>query len=898
MALPLDQTLSYYVIQAPLGAGGMGEVYRAMDTRLDREVAIKVLPSHFSQDQDRLRRFEREAKTLASLNHPNVAQVYGLDQADENSFIVMEYVDGEDLSQRLSQGPLPIGEAIEICRQIAEGLEAAHEAGVIHRDLKPANIRITNDEVVKVLDFGLAKPVGPGKNKVGISTSEPDSAMVTEEGLILGTPTYMSPEQARGKSIDRRTDIWSFGCVMYECLTGKRAFAGDNFSDLMVSILQTEPDWTALPSDLPPKVVRVLKRCLRRDKDKRTRHIGDACLDLDLSNDLDERETLESTTVLGSIGSRFSPLLVLGVGVQLITIVIISWFAGDAPADQTLAAAPPLQLSIPLPDGFEVLGAIEISRDGRRLAFAAIDPSGESYIYLRDLSKFGSEPVSGSRDGTNPFFSPDGQSIGFHARNNLWRVSTDGGNPTIVTNAKALVGASWNEDGTIVYSEGMMSPLWQVNAKGGASTALTNLDDDPLSYGHTWPEHIHGTDSLIFVSWVGGAGGGPRVLDLITGQAEHFAGSDIEGATRFAPTVRYVSSGYLIYENWKAGLLATPFDPSEREQVSLGTARQLLENVFHLGSETRSLFSISDNGTLAYVPGNPQKLQLVWVNATGERTLILSEEQISEFSSIGGRISISRDGKRALVGSYGDIVEVDLERSIPRRLTFDSANDSTPLWSFDQSQAIFSSNRDERWAIWALTLDGNSTPTLLLKKDVNLFAESVSPSGAISFLEMNAETGNDLWILEPGGEARELLVTESNESESSFSPDGQLIAYQSDRTGRDEIFVLPANGKGTPLQISNSGGTSPKWKASGDAIYFRRGRSLMQIEFADGRPSGVPEPIFEGPTLLHGSAYDFDQNNTRLLAVEVADEAIPNEIRVVTRFFNEIRRKTEPRAQN
>ncbi|MFT5052045.1 MAG: Tol biopolymer transport system component [Chlamydiales bacterium] len=896
MPLIAGQTLTHFEILAPLGRGGMGEVWRARDTRLEREVAIKVLPEHFADDADRLRRFEREAKTLASLNHPNVAGIHSVDQVGDTCFLALELVPGEDLSTRLARGPLPLDEAVNLCRQIAEGLEAAHEAGVIHRDLKPANVRITPDGIVKLLDFGLAKPLVPTGRDGGSSTGDPDSFLVTEDGLVLGTPTHMSPEQARGKPVDRRTDAWAFGCVLYECLTGRRAFDGETFSDVMAAILSDDPDWSVLPAETPAPVRRVLRRCLQRDQARRTRHLGDVVLDLDPAEWASASVAADTASDSGTTDrdethhTTRAPLV--GVLALLAALCAAGWARQASRVTTPASQGAPLATSVVLPDGLEVSNTVELSPDGRTLVFAAHDALGEQHVYLRDLDDYALRRVASSRDGTHACFAPDGRSIVFFAHDGLYRTSVEGGNPTRIAAAHSVMGASWGEDGQIVYSTGEGSPLWSVAAEGGSPPRrLTQLVDDAGAYAHVWPQHLPGTRLLLCMTWAGGDQGGPRLLDLDSGSLRVLTSAE---ETTISPPARWAASGHVILENWDDGLLAQPFDPLGEGMISLGSARQLLEDVANLGDSTRSRFSLSRQGTLAYVPGVADHQRLVWVDLDGHTQTLLEGAEIADYSELSGSLSLSRDGKRALVGGAEELVEVNLVRRLPRRLTNNLSNDSDPQWSADESRVLYQSNRGEHWSVWAIDLEANTAPELVLQRDENVSLTSVGPDGEILFTESGAETRYDVWVREVDGETRALAATRASEREASFSPDGAWVAFQSDATGIDEVHVVAADGEGASTQVSRGGGRAPKWGPGGGSLYFRRGRTVMRVPMQGGRPTGQATAVFAGPRLLPGRCYDISADETRLLAIEVDEDSSLDEIRVITDYFDELRRIAGP----
>lgn len=870
-----------------VGRGGMGVVYLARDTRLDRDVAIKALPDNLASDPARLDRFEREAKTLAQLNHPNLAGIHGVEEQDGAKYLVLEYVEGETLADRLDRGPLPVDEAVEYAVQIAAGVEAAHEAGVIHRDLKPANIKITPEGIVKVLDFGLARTDEGGQSSSGsldsptMTTPQPQHSP-TIEGAILGTAAYMSPEQARGRRVDKRTDIWSFGVVLYEMLIGASPFHGETATDSIGAVLHKDLDLALLPSETPSQVRRILERCLVRDKNLRYRDIGDVRIELERSGDSTHIQANQHGA------SAKSWKIVAGV---LLLLAISAWgWVAARPEIKDPQQPPTLELTIPMPAGYEIRGSIAISRDGERVAFCAEDGKGDRKLYIRELDRFDPTEVPNSRDAEDPTFSSDGRSVLFFKQDGLFRASVDGGSPIFLVKTTSSVGVSAMEDGSVIYSTGLDSPLWRIPPGGGAPAALTDLGDIPGTYAHVWPQQIPGTNKVLLTSWADSNIGGARITDTATGVVLPV----LEDANiDFVPPARWVASGHLIFEAWGM-LIAVPFDLERGGDFDGYERNQVLNSVYHLGNATRCVFDVSDNGTLAYVPGDPFKRKLVWVDTAGAVTEVLDTNRGESGFELGGNISISPDGTQALLGGGGDIAVIDLARGIPRRITFDQGNNLSPIWSADASRILFSSNRQENWAVWSVATDGLSPPELAYKGDLGAYLTSTGPGGQFVVDFTTTEAGEDLWLIEPDGDARALVSTRYNEHDGAISTDGQWVAYTSNISGRDEIYVIPISGSGQPVQISVGGGDCPKWGPMGTALYYRAGRSILRIEIAHGRPASAPTRVFEGATLVHGASYALTPDESRILAIQLADDAIPDEIRIITNFFDTLRRVAGP----
>lgn len=598
-------TIGPFKIERELGRGGMGEVFLARDTRLDRLVAIKALPAHLAQDQDRLARFQREAKVLASLNHPNIAAIYGLEEANGHQYIILEYVEGETLSDRLKRGVIPLAEALPLARQIAEALETAHEKGVIHRDLKPGNVMVTQDGVVKVLDFGLARTAdgSPTTTNAPVNTQSPTltspvlAHSPTIPGAIMGTAGYMSPEQARGKPVDKRSDVFSFGCVLYEMLTGIMPFHGETVADSIGATLHKESDLTLLPPNTPQRVRELLTNCLAKDRKQRLHDIADARLEI-------ERAIAGYEWKSATSHSRTSlrPWLIASTVLLMIACGGWIWLA-SRPTAPAVRQSPTLQLSIPMPKDHEVAGTIAISRDGKHVAYCAYDETGETQLYIRALDRFEVIKVPNSLGSTHPAFTPDGRTVIFVDRDGLHRAPIDGGQPTIIMHNRSVMSACELGDGSIIYSTGVDSPLWRLPPDGGAPTALTSLAAESGTYAHVWPQPIPGTDKILLMSWGNGDIGGPRITDIKTGEVREIVKTP-NGT--YPPPARWIASGHLLLESWDT-LVAVPFDPAASGTVTSNLSgierNQVLTNVANLDNATRCVFDVSDNGTLAYVCG-------------------------------------------------------------------------------------------------------------------------------------------------------------------------------------------------------------------------------------------------------------------------------------------------------
>ena len=692
MSLASGTKLAEYEILSLLGVGGMGEVYRARDTKLRREVAIKVLPEEFSGDKERLARFEREARALASLNHPNIAAIYGFEQAEGLHYLVMELVPGDTLAELLMKGRLSVEEALSMARQMAEAVEAAHEKGIIHRDLKPANVKVTAEGKVIVLDFGLAKAFS-----VDTPTPAADSSLsptltrdATRAGVILGTAAYMSPEQARGRSVDKRSDVFAFGSVVYEMLTGVKVFRGEDISEILAAVIKTEPDWSLLSAGLDPRIRKLLERCFVKDPRERLRDIGDARIEIG--------EVLASpvSETVADVPERRRPRAhVLTALAATGATALIMWLFLGTPA-RNRAAAPVGRATISLPEGQSqrrlLKAPIAISPDGSLLAYAAEDAEG-SGLFLRSLDRFETRKLSGTEGADMPFFSPDGQWVGFFAAGRLKKVSVERGAPLTITKAPDGLGASWAADDTIVFAPAETAGLFRVSADGGVPELLTEPDFAEAGYAHGWPDHLPRDREVLFSVWETG-GGAAAVLNLET-RDWHVVHQTSAGA-------QYLSTGHIIFSHSTigGGLLATPFDGA-RPAVTGPTVSVVDAVRFH---ESRWPFAaVSQTGTLVYVRKRAEPATLGWMDREGTMTPIRSHVSLTA-------PRLSPDGERVL---FHDVEGSIWVLHIPRGTIDVLASPATlggkawgPVWNPDGRRITFSSNRAGRWDLYEISVSG------------------------------------------------------------------------------------------------------------------------------------------------------------------------------------------------
>ena len=821
MALTPGSRLGIYEVTEQIGAGGMGEVFRARDTKLNRDVAIKVLLPAVANDPDRLARFSREAQLLASLNHPHIAHIYGLDRQegrggqDGAAFIVMELVDGEELAQRIARGALPLDEALPIARQIADALEAAHEQGIIHRDLKPANIKIRPDGTVKVLDFGLAKAMDPaGASNANAMNSPTLSMHATQAGIILGTAAYMSPEQARGKTVDRRADIWAFGVVLFEMFTGQRAFDGETTTDVVAAVVTREPAWSQLPAELPVAIRTLLRRCLVKAPEKRLPHIGIARLEID--DAIANPEMLQSASPRRPTvrGARVNSIgVVMAVSAAIVAGTAVWLLSRSAPGVRSVVR---LQAALPATTPLAIdqfTRDLALSPDGTRLAYVA---GGQTQLYVRALDQSDATPLAGIVGVRGPFFSPDSEWIAFFQQGDLKKVSVRGGPAvTICQNCGAgNRGGTWGPDEAIIFSATAgSSGLLRVPAGGGQVAALASPDTQKGEQGYAWPEFLPGGRAVLFTILSTGSieAALVAVLDLKTG-ARHTL---LRGGSH----AHFVPPGYLVYD--VAGTLrATAFD--RRSLTVAGNAIPVLEHVLTKATGGAD-FSVSRDGSLAYVSGEAESAQtLAWVDRQGH------EEPLGVPPRGYAVPRLSPDGQRIALDvrdQDNDIWIWDLVRRVLTRLTFDRAPDQCPVWTPDSRRIVFASTR--AGAVQNLFLqaaDGTGVVERLTTSKNGQIPFAFTPDGRSLVIRQTGTASNaDLNIVSMQGDhpSTPLISTAFNQLNADLSPDGHWLAYQSNESGQDEVHVRPyPNVQGGHWQISTGGGTRPLWARNGRELFY------------------------------------------------------------------------------
>ena len=889
MSIAAGTRLSSYEVVVQIGAGGMGEVYRAHDTKLARDVAIKVLPANFVNDPERLARFQREARMLAALNHANIATIYGLEQFGGVACLVMELVPGETLAERVKAGPLPIEEALKIAAQIAEALEAAHEKSIIHRDLKPANVKVTPEGKVKVLDFGLAKAFEGDATDEDIGNSPTLSRAATLQGVILGTAAYMSPEQARGKTCDKRTDIWAFGCVLYELLTGKQAFHAETTTEILAAVLREEPDWRALSASTPVKIRELLRRCLQKDRALRMQAAGD--VRIEIHEALTGSPNAEPAVSMKS--SRASGWRVTAFGLGAILLAAIASLAvwnlkpsPPQPVMRTVITLPPGRVLSGF-SGFDSAPIVAISPDGTRLAYVATQ-GGIQRLYLRMMDGLEAQAIPDTDGASSPFFSPDSQWLGFLAGGKLKKVSVNGGGAQTLSASPFSGGASWDTRGAIILG-GVGIGLRLVPDSGGAFQPLTQLKSGDSN--NRWPEALPGGNAVLFVAG-SNASSMVSVQSLLSGQRRDL----VQGAT----FPRYAPSGHLIYARG-GSLMAAAFD-LKRLEVQ-GAAVPVVDNVMESATQAAQ-YTLSNTGVLVYVSGGVLGAQrrFVWVDRNG------AEQSLAAPANTYESPRLSPDGQRIAVATEGQIWLYSLSRETLTRFTFEGNINSRPVWTPDGKRIAFYSNKEGALNIFWQLADGSGGLDRLTTSEFTSVPGSWSPDGqTLSFHDANSKTGNDIWMLQLSDrKAQPFLRTQFNEANPRFSPDGRWIAYISDESGRSEVYVQPYPGPGGKWQVSRDGGTEPVWNRNGRELFYRSGNKLMAVEITT-QPNfelGNPRMLFEGPYALAAvpvSNYDVSPDGQRFLMLKPSEQeqaqSAPTQINVVTNWFEELKRRVPTGAK-
>jgi serine/threonine protein kinase len=873
MPLSKGTQLGPYEIVGAIGAGGMGEVYRARDARLGRDVAIKVLPETFARDAEKLSRFQREAKMLASLNHPNIAAIYGFEDSGSVHALVMELVEGPTLADRVARGAIPVEEALPIAKQIAEGVEYAHERGIIHRDLKPANIKIANNDAVKILDFGLAKALDADASQGDISSSPTITHMATQAGIILGTAAYMSPEQAKGKAVDRRTDIWAFGCVLYEILTAKMAFSGESITETLAAVIREEPDWSLLPANTPAAIRNLLARCLKKDPRQRLQSIGDARIAIEevltgapaqaeSNSPIAERAT-RGNVIAWSAAILFA-LVAAGLGI---------WIATRPPPEeqpQVLAYIPPPVDTSYRDLGYD-LGLVVVSPDGKQLAFTAEDKSDVTKLWVRPLSSNEAKPIAGTDGAAGPFWSPDSQSVAFFAGNKLETVELDDGNIQVLTDSQCDIRGAWSKTGTILFTPDCSGPLDEISASGGSPRPVAKLEDGEMR--EVYPTFLPGGRNFLYASfgkdysssiWAGSLDSSVKKLVVKDAQFPEY------------------SSGYLLYVVGETHVLAQQFDPES--DTLTGKPIPLAES---------HGFAVSENGVLAYQGGTLDS-RPEWFDRNGNFV-----GAISDIGSYDGA-KISPDGARVLLNVFDPQSNADDLWSFPAlggvgtRLTFGPGAKLYAVWSPDGKYVAYACGPRGNRAICRKPADGSGAEETVSTFPATDFAAPTavdwSPDGRyISFTGLNRSTAlHETWAVPVPSDQKPFQPVPVSVSQYSgvFSPDGHWLAYFSyESGGLPEVYVVQFPGPGAKYQISQNGGWSPRWDKKGHLYFLTMGNRLMEADLTMSDKSiqvKALQPLFDVDVPGYTAPFfDVTADGSRFVVITSADPTASRSITVV-----------------
>ncbi|HUE85718.1 MAG TPA: protein kinase [Vicinamibacterales bacterium] len=876
-------TFGPYRVQELLGAGGMGEVYRAYDSTLYRYVALKVLPQRTSTDLASVDRLRSEARTLASLNHPNIAVVFGLEEAAGRTIVVMELVEGTTLAERISGGRVPLAEALSLARQIADALEAAHAIGVVHRDIKPSNIKVTPEKRVKVLDFGLARL------DASVAASTSTETRTLEVTRLAGTPSYMSPEQALGQPIDARADIWAFGCVVYELITGYRSFEGNTTSEVLAAVLEREPRWDRLPSGTPAAIHRLLRRCLERDVSRRLRHIADARLEID--------EALDPSQPVPPRRRAWTKVATL---VTIMALSAAGWWVAMGPRE-TAGAGPSPRFSIELADALAPEAtrqpSLALSPDGWILVYVG-EQDGERQLLSRTLGRFDTSRLPGTEGAEGPFFSPNGEWVGFAAAGKLKKISLRNGSVVTICDAIDPRGATWGDDDVITFAAGPFTGLSRVSANGGAPTAMTTLGADEAT--HRWPQAAPGGQDIVFTIGLKGA---PSFDD-----ADVAVHSVARGQTRRllkGTFARYVNTGHVVFLR-EGSLMAAPVD---RSFARVGPPFVAVEGVGARPFSGTGWYAVAHSGTVVYASalGSTDR-SLVWVDRAGRATPAIP------YHKAYATPRLSPDGSRVALTIYApdgtpDLWIYELERGSMTRLTSEGLNTGAS-WSPDGKLIAFTSRRAEDlfFVPWVMTPDGGEAQRVRVG-DSPTWVTSWAPDGQrLAISQLRPESGLDILIAHLDGtvEPEPFLQTRFTEGSGMFSPDGRWLAYMSDESGRLEIYLRDVRQRERRWAVSVDGGTEPVWSRSGTELYFRRGAHLMAVSIdrgpADEPRVGPPVHLFEGTYEQDASSgyANFDAGDQRpFLMLQNAGGMRTHRMTVVLNWFSELRQRAlESRSVN
>ncbi len=844
MGLQSGGHLGIYEVLSPLGTGGMGEVYRARDTRLKREVALKVLPDAMAHDRERMARLEREAQLLAALNHPNIASIYGLEESNSSRALIMELVEGPTLADRIARGPIPLAEALSLALQIADGLAYAHDKGVIHRDLKPANIKTSSDGHVKILDFGLAKAMSAEP-----SAASPDALtqpMTTSPGIVMGTVAYMSPEQARGQEVDRRTDIWSFGVVVYEMLTGSRPFSGSSVYDTLAAVINDPPDLERVP----PQMRRLLAACLQKDPRKRLRDLGDLSLLTGIA--LDQPAASSTAHIIPAAPSPTRLRRALPWAAALLcalagTFAVAYFRAGPAP-QQTIRSL------IAAPEGNKFAftgfsGAPVLSPDGTRLVFPAQDASGQESLWMRPLNSLTATRIDGTVGASYPFWSPDSRHIAFFQDGKLKRIDLDGGPASLLCDAPDARGGTWGRGNRILFASQALNQLEEVSASGGTPSPVFLRKPSGAMFSNRWPEFLPDGKHFLYLSGNLPEAGTPK-LGIFIGK---IGSNEAKFLLQADSAALYAPSGYLLFLRADT-LMAQRFDPDKQKLE--GEALPVAQHIASPALFREGLFGISQTGLLIYATEDTfVGGQMTWFDAKGK--------QLAEVGPPGAfDISLSPDGKQVAYvlqkrsGTKNDNIWLaDLQRGVQTRFTFGPTDSKLAVWSPDGTRVAYYSAHANGDGLWVQSASGTGAAKLLFQSAAEEYPSDWSRDGRYIALTSSQPNSQDppygIWILPLFGDRKPFpyLPSSANKSDAVFSPDGRWLAYASDESGKLEVYLSPFPGGGGKWQVSQDGGDQPEWNRQGDALYYLGpGGKMMEASVRESAPTvviGAPRQLFQ-----------------------------------------------------
>jgi len=878
--------ISHYRIVEKLGEGGMGVVYKAEDTKLERTVALKFLAAHLLNEDEAKERFLREAKAAAGINHANICHVHEIGEEGGKTFISMAFLEGESLEERIAKGPLPLKDALDIARQAAEGLEAAHEKGIVHRDIKPANIMVDAKGHATVMDFGLARLT--------------EASRLTNVDNTVGTVAYMSPEQAQGADVDHRSDLWSLGCVIYEMVAGLRPFKGDYDQARLYEIVHEDAEpLTAVRAGVPMELEFIVSKCLAKAAADRSQYAKEVAVDL---RTLGEKLKSGRSTILPSTNPATGiptatatnqtvrpvrkwlwPTMTALLAVVAVALAFLAFRSEPRTATT--------RLSISLPPGQEITSSPAISDDGRIIAYAAQLGTAEPQLYLRRLDSFEARQVPAASGARQPFFSPDGKWVAFFAQGQLQKVEVAGGAPIRLAEAPDPVGGTWNQDDTIIYAAALGSGLLRIPASGGTPEALTNPDGAAEGYAHVFPQALPGGRSVLFAMW--GQTRGTAVLSLDSGQWELVLPFAKGGTSIFDSNGG--STGRLLVSDEAAGIRAAPFDAAHPARTSADTS--VLDDVFYEVENNLSWLAVSHTGAAVYAPGNPAKSSLVWVDQKG------ATESLGAVQGEYREAKLSPDGTKAAVRQREDLWIHDLQRGTRSRLTPANTSNFVPLWSSDGAQVIFASNRDGDWDLYSQPADGSRPAEALLSRPYGQFPVSVVADGTVLYEEVNPQTGLDLWALSPGGPtqggtASPFRVTPFNEGSAMVSPGPQSgprwVAYTSDESGRSEIYVQSYPSGANRIVVSTDGGFLPTWSRDGKELFYITRDAIAAVAIRPDGSFGVPRFLFDRSNFFFLAresesyrSYDPSPDGKRFLMIQRDPGSVPRQLNVILNWADE-----------